>query len=390
MTRLLSSVPRIPLFVILSFLLVAGCADTGSPEPATAPVEGEAHAKGGVPGPPGGGGGGGGDDGSDDGSDPVVQSTDPVQAPQDTTLDVEVLGDNFEPGSVAEFLLNETETDDIRTNETRFINKKRLVANITVSLDAATELFDVRVTTPPGRKGIGLKLFEVVSGTVSMETTLGEGSLQSDGHGPYVNQQCGVESNWEVEPSFFDFRPLVFLNKKEERDLERDPACSDVFPRSATIDLAGAVVHSYCVAPASMHECIAPEAVTPPPGTTLSQLADAGVADAPDPEGEPLSTFAIRLFDRATDGDPATVPGGLNTEYCLDDGRGRPLRFDPGRNPGSHELSVTTGAFGQPIRIESQGGGNNVGSCAHTRSDGTLVVLNLELEILVELVTLGL
>lgn len=386
MTRLLSSAPRIPLFVTLSFLLVAGCADTGSTGPEAAPVEGESHAKGGVPGPPG----GGGDDGGDSGSDPLVQSTDPAQATQDTTLDVEILGDNFEPGSVADFLLNETATDAITTNETRFINKKRLIANVTVSLDAETEFYDVRVTTPPGRKGIGLKLFEVASGTVSMETTLGEGSLQSDGHGSYVDRECGIESNWEVEPSFFDFRPLVFLSKKQERDLERDPACSDVFPRSATIDLADAVVRSYCESALSMHECIEPEAVEPPAGTTLADLAAAGVVDPPDPDGNPISTFAIRLFDADRDGESSTVPGGLNTEYCLDDGRGRPLRFDPERNPGSHELLVTKGAFGQPIRIESQGDGRNVGSCAHTRSDGTLVVLNLELNILVDLVMLGL
>lgn len=388
MTRLLSSAPRIPLFLTLSFLLVVGCADTGSTGPGAAPVAGESHAKGGVPGPPG--GGGSDDDGGDSGSDPVVQSTDPAQATQDTTLDVEILGDNFEPGSVADFLLNETATDAITTNETRFINKKRLIANITVSLDAETEFYDVRVTTPPGRKGIGLKLFEVASGTVSMETTLGEGSLQGDGHGPYVDRECGTESSWEVEPSFFDFRPLVFLSKKQERDIERDPACSDAFPRSATIDLAGAVVRSYCVAPASFDECSAAEETIPTTGTTLNQLAASGVVDAPDSGGEPFSSFGVRLFDANRDGEPSTAPGGLNTEYCLDDGRGRPLRFDPERNPGSHELLVTKGAFGQPIRIESQGDGNNVGSCAHTRSDGTLVVLNLEVDILIDLVALGL
>lgn len=391
MTRLLSSMPRIPLFLSLSLLLVVGCADAGSTGPTAVPVEGTASARGGIPGPPDSGGGDdGGEEEGEDGSDPVVDATDPVQAPQDTTLDVEVLGDNFEPGSVAEFLLDETETDDITTNETRFVNKKRLVANITVSIDAATELYDVRVTTPPGRKGVGLELFEVASGTVSMETTIGAGSLQSDGNGPYVNQECGVESNWEVEPSFYDFRPLIVLNKKQEREIARDPACTDVFPRSATIDLASAVVRSYCVAPASQDECAAAEEVTPEPGTTLWQLAAAGIVGAPDPAGEPISTFAIRLFDRAADGDPSTVPGGLNTEYCLDDGRGRPLRFDPGRNPGSHELLVTTGVFGEPMRIESQGDGKKVGSCAHTRSDGTIVVLNLELDILIELVALGL
>ena len=387
MSRLSSGTPRIPLFVLLSSLLLVGCADTTSTNPTAVPVDGVAAAKGGVPGPPG---TDGGDDGGTDGSDPVVDATDPAQAPQDTTLDVEVLGDNFEPGSVAEFLLDETETADIKTNETRFVNKKKLIANITVSFDAATELYDVRVTTPPGRKGVGLELFEVASGTVSMEATLSGGSLQGDGSGSYVDQECGVEASWEVEPSFFELRPLIRLNKKEERDLEKDPACSDVFPRSATVDLASAVVRSYCVAPASFNECTASEEVTLADGTTLNQLAAAGIVDAPSADGEPFSSFGVRLFDAGRDGAFSTAPGGLNTEYCLDDGTGRPLRFDPERNPGSNELLVTRGVFGEPTRIESQADGKNVGSCAHTRSDGTLVVLNLELDILIDLVALGL
>lgn len=392
MIRSSSSISRISLFAFLSLLLVVGCADTGSTGPTAIAVEGAASAKGGVPGPPGGGGGedDGGDEPGDATSDPVVDATDPGAAPRDTTLDVEVLGDNFEPGSTAEFLLDEIETDDITTNETRYINKKRLVANITVSIDAATELYDVRVTTPPGRKGVGLELFEVALDTVSMELTFGPGSLAGDDGGAYVHDECGVRSMWIVEDPFYGFRPLVALNKKQERDLERDPACRDAFPRSATIDLANAVVHSYCEAPASMHECVAPEATMPPPGTTLSQLAATGVVDAPNPEGNPISTFATRMFDADRDGDPSTAPGGLNTEYCLDDGRGRPLRFDPERNPGSNELLVTRGVFGVPTRIESQGDGKNVGSCAHTRSDGTIVVLNLELDILIDLVALGL
>jgi len=227
------------------------------------------------------------------------------------------------------------------------------------------------------------------SGVVSLVATLGPGSLADDGAGPYVDQECGVEASWEVEPSFFEFRPLVFLNKKQERDIERDPACSDIFPRSATIDLASAVVRSYCVAPASFDECSASEETIPAGGTTLSQLAATGVVDAPGADGEPFPSFGVRLFDADRDGDPATAPGGLNTEYCLDDGTGRPLRFDAERSPGSHELLVTTAADGRPVRIESRGGGNNVGSCAHTRSDGTLVVLNLELDILIDLAESG-
>lgn len=232
------------------------------------------------------------------------------------------------------------------------------------------------------------------SGVTALVLTLGPGSLMDDGNGPYVHDSCGVEANWQQDPSFFDFRPLIWLNKKQEREIADDPDCYDlegefIFPRSATIDLANAVVRSYCEAPASMHECVAPEADTPPPGTTVSQLAAAGTVDPPDPDGNPISTFATRLFDANRDGDASTAPGGLNTEYCLDDGTGRPLRFDPERNPGSHEFLVTTSDDGRPIRVESQPYPSNVGSCAHTRSDGTIVVLNLELDIAVDLTEAG-
>ncbi|MFW6083927.1 MAG: hypothetical protein ACODAA_01825, partial [Gemmatimonadota bacterium] len=66
-----------------------------------------------------------------------------------------------------------------------------------------------------------------------------------------------------------------------------------------------------------------------------------------------------------------------------------PLRFDTERSAGSHELLVTMASDGRPTRIESQGNGANVGSCAHTRSDGTLVVLNLELDVQIDLAEAG-
>lgn len=226
-------------------------------------------------------------------------------------------------------------------------------------------------------------------GVTPLVATLGPGSLIDDGNGPYIDEECGVRAEWDVDSSFFDFRPLEWLNKKQQRDIERDPACSEVFPRGASIDLGGAIVRSYCVAPASFDECSAAEETIPAAGTTLSQLAASGIVDAPNPGGDPISTFATRLFDANRDSDPSTAPGGLNTEYCLDDGTGRPLRFDPERNPGSHELLVTTASDGRPTRIESQANGNDVGSCAHTRSDGTLVVLNLELDIAIDLAEAG-
>ena len=52
------------------------------------------------------------------GANPVVDATDPNQAPQDITLDVRVLGSNFDNGSSAQVLLNRKVTPKLRTNTT--------------------------------------------------------------------------------------------------------------------------------------------------------------------------------------------------------------------------------------------------------------------------------
>lgn len=95
------------------------------------------------------------------GGDPVVDAADPAGAPQDTTLDVRVLGSNFDRGSVVEFELDEQPTAFIRTNSTKYRNSGELIANVTVSADAAATLYDIAVTTAGGKKGIGIEKFTV-------------------------------------------------------------------------------------------------------------------------------------------------------------------------------------------------------------------------------------
>lgn len=93
--------------------------------------------------------------------DLTVTSTDPNNAPQDTTLDVLVSGSGFDKGSQAQWAIAGVPTAKIRTNSTRFVSPKQLVANITIALDADTVLYDVVVTTTTGKKGIGTELFKV-------------------------------------------------------------------------------------------------------------------------------------------------------------------------------------------------------------------------------------
>jgi hypothetical protein len=95
------------------------------------------------------------------GGDPTVTATAPDSATQDTTLDVTVNGSNFDAGSVAEWAIDGVAAVKVHTNSTRFVNSRRLIANITIAVDADPVLYDVIVTAATGKKGIGTELFAV-------------------------------------------------------------------------------------------------------------------------------------------------------------------------------------------------------------------------------------
>lgn len=124
--------------------------------------------------------------------DPTVAATDPDSASQDTTLDVLVLGNDFDEGSRAEWLIDGAPDPQnrVRTNTTTYVNAKRLIANITISPDAETTLYDVEVTSSKGRKGIGIEVFRVklkaepIPVDASLRDADGDG-VRSDGEGTY-------------------------------------------------------------------------------------------------------------------------------------------------------------------------------------------------------------
>ena len=142
------------------------------------------------------GGNGGG------GKGPKVNQTDPPEAPQDTTLDVLILGSGFDETAEVTFTLDGTVTDSVRTNSTAFENSRRLRANITIAADAIVDLYDVEVfLSGPGKKGIGANLFAVVEKgkpvdqTVSLTATVADAAAEgvsSDLMGDYVDGQENV------------------------------------------------------------------------------------------------------------------------------------------------------------------------------------------------------
>lgn len=96
--------------------------------------------------------------------DLAVTATDPTGAPQDTTLDVTVSGSGFDDGSTVQLTLSGVPTEKVRTNSTRYRNRKTLIANITIAADAEVDFYDVEVTTASRKKGIGSEMFEVFVG----------------------------------------------------------------------------------------------------------------------------------------------------------------------------------------------------------------------------------
>lgn len=198
------SMPRSPrplaLCLSLSLIGLTACSENQpvEPEPVVSDV---LSAKGGVPGKPG--DGGGSDDGGGDGDesiDPEVEATDPDHAAQDTTLDVRVLGTGFDSGSTVDFLLDGATTRDVKTNSTSFVSDAELRANITIDAEAVPDLYDVRVTTSKGKKGVGIELFEIVGPTTNLaepEADSGPG-LFEDGNGYYIGE---FNTNTKSSPS---------------------------------------------------------------------------------------------------------------------------------------------------------------------------------------------
>ena len=129
------------VITVMAMLAMTGCQDQTPTDPTVT----------GIALKPGGGGGKG----------PKVESTDPTSAPQETTLNVQVFGSSFDDGSEVTFTIDGTPSDLVRTDTTKFVSDKELIASITIDLNAITDLYDVEVLSSRGRKGIGADLFSV-------------------------------------------------------------------------------------------------------------------------------------------------------------------------------------------------------------------------------------
>jgi hypothetical protein len=140
--------------------------------------------------------------------DPVVTATDPTSAPQDTTLDLRVLGTGYDRGSTVELLLDGQSVGTIRTNSTRYVKSTELVANVTISAAAVVTTYDVAVTTSRGRKGIGTEMFAVrekkFTDPIPLVVTILDAvtRIRSDGLGDYVDGEQTVLAQIDANGNF--------------------------------------------------------------------------------------------------------------------------------------------------------------------------------------------
>lgn len=105
-------------------------------------------------------------------TDMSVTSASPDSATQDTTLDVVINGSGFVSGTVANWSLGGVQDPvQVRTNSTRYVSARQIVANITISASATPARWDIVVTAAGKKGGIGTESFTVkVRGQPRIET----------------------------------------------------------------------------------------------------------------------------------------------------------------------------------------------------------------------------
>ena len=95
-------------------------------------------------------------------ADMSVSGATPDSATQDTTLDVVINGSGFVSGTAANWALAGVQDPaQVRTNSTRYVNSRQLVANITISATATIASWDIVLTAVGKKGGIGTEAFAI-------------------------------------------------------------------------------------------------------------------------------------------------------------------------------------------------------------------------------------
>lgn len=141
------------------------------------------------------------------GADVTVSSAVPGESPRDTTLDVQINGSGFDKTAQATLPLHGVVDPRVHVNSTRYVKSTQVVANVTISADAALDSYDVVVALSSGKKGIGTEAFIVV---MTAETLTGgyhvraigpTGDAVGDAVNPNPTSTCSgsVGTVWRVD-----------------------------------------------------------------------------------------------------------------------------------------------------------------------------------------------
>ena len=161
----------------------------------------------------------------------------PAEAPQDTTLDVQITGTGFDAGSQASFQLQGVTDARVHVNKTRYVKSTQVIANVTIARDAIVSAYDVVVMTATGKKGIGTEAFTVRQASAMAAWTIDATqsvNFAGDGRGDYINGQCGI-----VGAIFYgNYNPATGDGGDATLDNIR-PGSTGCLPRSIRVTLNG-------------------------------------------------------------------------------------------------------------------------------------------------------
>ena len=120
---------------------------------------------------------------------PSVASANPnVGHDGDVSLVVTVTGSGFVSGAQPAWERNGVADSKIQVVSTTFVSSTQLQATINIAPDATVDLYDVSVTNPDKKKGIGYLLFEVTQATRIQGTEIAYGATDAGG----VTGRAGV------------------------------------------------------------------------------------------------------------------------------------------------------------------------------------------------------
>lgn len=290
-------------------------------------------------------------------ANPVVTGTSPTRAPQDTTLDVHVLGSGFDRGSSIDFLRDGAVDPKLHVNKVTYKTGGELIANVTITADAETVPYDVAVTTSKGKKGIGTEMFIVEVKLEVLVAPSGASNVSAVGPTGLVAGTIGTRCGPGFAPALWD----------QARQLTALPALAGTCGGVANaVNPTGISVGSaYIGASSSL-----PVRWTPSPGGYVVEPLPA-LPDGSDPGPWAINTWgaitagnAAAVWTQATGWQLLTKPSGATscfmtfindsgamTAHCLIGGQSRGVFWEANSSPPV-VLPLPSGAIsGSPFGI---------------------------------------